>query len=103
MTDSTIEESFWTSKGNFMFECPGCNMGHVVYVGTAAANGSKWSFNGNKEKPTFTPSLLVTWTLRGDNKICHSFIRDGRIQFLNDCTHSLKGQTVDLPKTALIQ
>lgn len=22
---------------------------------------------------------------------------DGRIQFLNDCTHALAGQTVDLP------
>jgi hypothetical protein len=29
--------------------------------------------------------------------ICHSFVTDGRIQFLNDCTHSLAGQTVDLP------
>lgn len=28
---------------------------------------------------------------------CHSFVTDGRIQFLGDCTHSLAGQTVDLP------
>jgi len=28
---------------------------------------------------------------------CHSFVRDGRIEFLSDCTHALKGQTVDLP------
>lgn len=28
---------------------------------------------------------------------CHSFVTDGRIQFLTDSWHSLKGQTVDLP------
>ena len=30
-------------------------------------------------------------------KRCHSFIKDGQIQFLGDCTHSLAGQTVALP------
>ena len=30
-------------------------------------------------------------------EVCHSFVTDGRIQFLNDCTHALAGQTVDLP------
>lgn len=29
--------------------------------------------------------------------VCHSFITDGQIQFLNDCTHPLAGQTVPLP------
>ena len=29
---------------------------------------------------------------------CHSFVTDGRIQFLADCTHPLAGQTVDLPE-----
>ena len=28
---------------------------------------------------------------------CHTFVTDGRIQFLGDCTHALAGQTVDLP------
>jgi hypothetical protein len=30
--------------------------------------------------------------------VCHSFVTDGRIQFLNDCTHPLAGQTVDIPE-----
>ena len=30
-------------------------------------------------------------------EVCHSFITDGRIQFLNDCTHALAGHTVPLP------
>ncbi len=29
---------------------------------------------------------------------CHSFIEKGKIRFLPDCTHSLAGQTVDLPE-----
>ena len=28
---------------------------------------------------------------------CHSFVREGRIEFLSDCTHALAGQTVELP------
>ena len=30
-------------------------------------------------------------------RVCHTFVTDGRIQFLSDCTHALAGQTVDLP------
>jgi hypothetical protein len=36
-------------------------------------------------KPIYTPR-------------CHSFVTDGRIQFLSDSTHALAGQTVDLPE-----
>ena len=31
------------------------------------------------------------------DEICHSFITDGKIQFLSDCTHDLAGKTVELP------
>jgi hypothetical protein len=73
----------------------------------------KWLWNGSKEKPTFTPSILARYKhpkgysnenpaptdFSGEyvDEVCHSFITDGRIQFLNDCTHALAGQTVDLP------
>ena len=73
---------------NYVFHCPGCNYGHCVDV-------PRWTYNGSLERPTFSPSLLVNSfdpSLR-----CHSFVNDGRIQFLADCWHSLKGQTVDLP------
>lgn len=29
--------------------------------------------------------------------ICHSFITDGSIEYLSDCTHELAGETVPLP------
>lgn len=96
------------------FRCPGCNETHQITVMPLgirgdAISGPKWSFNGNFEKPTFKPSVLVTWNEPSDVEgefddeskdkqfRCHSFVTDGRIQFLSDCTHSLAGQTVDLP------
>jgi hypothetical protein len=51
-----------------------------------------WGFNGDCDKPTISPSLLCK-----SHITCHSFIVDGKIQFLSDCTHKLAGQTVDIP------
>ena len=85
--------------GVYLFLCPGCNEVHQVHTATPSdATGAKWSFNGDVEKPTISPSLLVRWpdNIKPDN-VCHSFIKDGMIQFLSDCTHSLAGQTVELP------
>lgn len=76
------------------FRCPGCDAVHQIRVGT-------WTFNGDLERPTFTPSVLVRYEVSPPNQhlstVCHSFVRDGRIEFLGDCTHALAGQTVDLP------
>lgn len=106
-------------KYGYHFWCPGCNETHSVQT---SAGG--WSFNSNSDRPTFSPSVLVrtghhtSHFKQGDNcwcaynaeqiakgekpapfvcYVCHSFVTDGRIQFLTDCTHALAGQTVDLP------
>lgn len=71
-----------------LFMCPGCGCCHYIKT-------PNWSFNDDVEKPTFSPSILVSQN--DPAKRCHSFVRDGRIQFLDDCAHSLKGQTVELP------
>lgn len=90
-----------TDQGSYLLECPGCKMLHVVYVTTPGR--PHWTFNGDVDKPTFTPSLLVKWGQgRFDpggpkEHVCHSFITDGTVQFLGDCTHELANQTVDLP------
>lgn len=97
------------------FWCPGCGCAHKVITEGAGA----WGFNGNVEAPTFTPSVLVrsghfaeghkgecwcTFEQRTGRTShfkcfrCHSFVTDGRIQFLNDSTHALAGQTVPLPE-----
>jgi hypothetical protein len=88
---------------SMLFECPGCDMLHVVYVASGeGTNLPVWGWNGSMDRPTFTPSVLVSWTERPRTnpveKVCHSFVTDGRIQFLGDCTHKLAGQTVDLPE-----
>lgn len=87
-------------KGAYWLDCPGCNAPHIVYVNkTNYPDYPSWSFNGDLAKPTFSPSLLVTWPNKKRMNAggrCHSFIRDGNIQFLPDCTHVLAGQTVPL-------
>lgn len=76
---------------DFVFYCPGCEMDHGF---NAFKNQEpRWTFNGDMLKPTISPSLLIRY---GKNKICHSFINNGMIEFLNDCTHALKGQTIPL-------
>lgn len=81
---------------SYAFDCPGCGIGHSFRVD---GSGPKWSFNGDVDKPTFSPSLLVRWVKGGVDVVCHSFVRDGQMQFLNDCTHELAGITVPLPET----
>lgn len=96
--------------GGLMFWCPGCDGAHQVQVG--AGPGPRWGFDGNYERPTFTPSVLVRGsrpitdderrrimdgeTIEPEPTVCHSFVRDGQVQFLGDCTHALAGRTVPL-------
>lgn len=75
-------------------DCPGCKYGHPFHVGGSRPN-ERWTFNGDLDAPTFAPSLLVNKD-RPEGR-CHSFVKKGNIQFLNDCFHDLKGQTVPLP------
>ncbi len=78
--------------GGWLFRCPGCDSAHVIDSG--------WTCNGDVIRPTITPSILVNGRqglIHPGMPRCHSFVTDGRIQFLEDCTHALAGQTVDLP------
>lgn len=90
-----------TSDNGLMFWCPGCDSAHHIQHGAGAA--PRWGWNGNAERPTFTPSVLVTYEGADAGvggappAVCHSFVTDGQIQFLSDCTHGLAGQTVPLP------
>lgn len=93
--------------GYMAFRCPGCDDLHVLP--TLDGRGQRWTYNGNPNKPTFYPSVLVRtgkgfdphhpyeWEEGDPPLICHSFVTDGRIRFLEDSTHHLAGQVVDLP------
>jgi len=102
-----------------IYWCQGCNDWHTIRTKGATA----WGWNGDVDRPTFTPSVLVTsghlvprydgggcWCDFNAEEVskgnepsrfkcqrCHTFITDGRVQFLSDCTHELAGQTLDLP------
>jgi hypothetical protein len=77
----------------YVFHCPGCGYSHPFEVNVPG--GAGWTWNRLLDKPTFMPSLLVAKDV--PEARCHSFVTDGRIQFLPDCYHKLAGQTVDLP------
>ena len=93
---------------NYWLWCPGCEDIHMI--------NNTWSFDGNLEKPTFEPSILVESVGTLDAKVkvqcicgkhdfhtprCHSFVRNGEWQFLSDSEHKLAGKIVpmvDLPE-----
>ena len=74
------------------FYCPACQTAHSVRIGR---NG--WEWNYNVRFPTFTPSLLTIYETLSGNTRCHCYIRNGKIEYLPDSTHLLRGQTIDLP------
>lgn len=76
-----------------LFNCPGCKGPHSLVTKAGKYPSPTWTFNGDMVKPTFKPSLMVN---RSCPDQCHSFITDGKIQFLGDCKHELAGQTVDM-------
>jgi hypothetical protein len=90
------------------FWCPGCDDLHQV-------DAHLWVVTGENESLTISPSILVyghqklinddlEWEelLAPDNITttprCHSFVTDGKIRFLDDCTHASKNETLSLPE-----
>lgn len=69
----------------YIFYCPGCRSEHSFDVGPGA-----WEFNQDWDNPTFSPSL----NLIPEGGKCHLFVKDGVIEFLNDCQHHLSGQKI---------
>jgi len=80
---------------HLLFWCPGCKRAHPFIIQSTDPDRPQWTWNEDPDRPTFSPSLLV-------NKLdaasrCHLFLRDGQLQFLQDCHHDLRGQTIALP------
>jgi hypothetical protein len=77
--------------------CEGCGDYHVIAVSGSFPDGRPvWTWNGSLTAPTLSPSLLVRWTYKDEPRVCHSFVRDGVVEFLGDCTHPLAGQKVPM-------
>lgn len=82
----------------YIFDCPGCGHAHMIRVFPSNPK-TGWTFNGDFERPTITPSILVNGNHDCPNEPrCHSFVTNGMIQYLSDSTHELTGQTVELPE-----
>lgn len=92
------------------FHCPGCGHKHT-YVVAGPGTGPRWQFNGDVNKPTFTPSLLNRWGRHADptwqepedpepsmgwSGTCHLYVTNGQIQYLGDCSHDLAGKTIEM-------
>lgn len=102
---------------HLVFYCPGCRGNH--HVGVAPNNeGKRWGWNGSLESPSLFPSVLnrsghfVPNQVQPPNceyckdaekegyasmcSICHIFVKEGKIEFLTDCTHDHAGKTVEM-------
>lgn len=87
----------------YMFWCPGCKTNHSFrtvplseeeklkfsFLLNSDGTCPVWSFNGDLDFPTFTPSLLY-------KEKCHLYVESGKIKYLSDCSHELAGQTIDM-------
>lgn len=105
------------NSSGYAFWCNGCNTAHVVT--------EKWSVD--EKTMTISPSILVheNWKMpdnwdyatapkdesgnllkQENGKLfdaiktprCHSFVRNGKIQYLGDCTHLMANKTVEIPE-----
>lgn len=65
----------------------------IILRGSREGTGC-WTWNGSTDAPTLHPSVLT----EGHNFLCHSWINDGQVLFLGDCSHEMRGQTVPLLK-----
>lgn len=75
----------------YLYWCEGCGCEHAF--GLESEKGHH-TFNGSLYNPTVNPSLLENSV---PEKVCHSYIYEGKIKYLSDCFHHLAGQTIELP------
>jgi hypothetical protein len=101
------------------FYCPAC--GEIHWVPKL-----RWSFNGDYERPTLHPSVIYTsghycghfnpekdtcWCKYNEEYrkefpdgppspfkcvLCHTWVKEGTIQYLSDCSHAFAGKVVDM-------
>lgn len=74
--------------------CPGCQERHFI--------PDSWTFNGDIEKPTFTPSVNISANYGPLAKkpgpyCCHYNLTAGVLQYHGDCSHAMAGTSVPLP------
>jgi len=89
--------------------CPGCGYAHGFPLSKRYYEGSSiygpehhkpiWTFNGNLDRPSITPSLRCFYThpeTKQEITTCHLILTDGVINFCSDCQHVLAGKSIHL-------
>jgi hypothetical protein len=75
-------------KDVLVFFCVGCHCKHNVSI-------PRWTWNGDTEKPTITPSLV--WNCDpGNPRRCHVVVENGVLKYCNDCWHDLHDEQVPM-------
>ena len=90
MASTKTDVIFQMNDEIIIFFCPACQDYHDIHI----KGEIKWKWNGDKKKPTISPSLLV----QGGSKAlyCHSIIKDGKIYYYEDSKHSWAGRTLQM-------
>lgn len=73
----------------WVFWCPACGTAHEV--------SRQMAFNGDLERPTVSGSVLVHRVAKIGRRRCHAYVTAGKIAYLHDSEHAMKGKTVDIP------
>lgn len=89
-------KSVLTADGTMLWYCPGCECDHGVPV----IGGRVWAWNKSTNCPTLSTSILVyahdiSPPFKPQPR-CHCFMKEGQLQFLDDCGHKLAGKTVPM-------
>ena len=82
--------------------CPACGFEHNFNVdmnghGKWNADSPVWEFNGDYDKPTFSPSMGANVGKHQEHHpVCHSYLTDGIWLFQGDSTHGMANQCVPM-------
>ena len=98
------ESYFYGGEGDVAYLdalCPACGFEHSFGVDLEGHGRHKdkdvWTFDGDYDKPTFSPSMLSNQgEVQAGHPVCHSFLRDGVWQFLGDSSHGMAGQSIPM-------
>lgn len=66
----------YTDSDQINFFCPSCDCYHGANSG--------WQFNGDGERPTFSPSFRSRGGTRLWEGDCHLWVRDGHLHYCDD-------------------
>lgn len=93
-----------------LYLCPGCGSHHLLILegsprvmNTAADTGARWTWNGDKKKPSLTPSVRVSYPMVTTRKhqpktTCHHWIKNGVAEMCEDHPGDKSGRKLKLDR-----